>query len=124
MITTSEHTSTTPTETAARLWVVPRASLCETPEAYVIEAEMPGVGKDRVEVRYEEGQITLLGNRVKANETSWLHRESSGASYRRAFTVDARVDPARIDARMEQGVLRVSLPKVAAAKPRQIPVNG
>lgn len=92
-------------------------------DGYAIEAEMPGVAKDGVEVTFEDGKLTLVGRRRTAeNAAKAIYRESSRADFRRVFDLDQSVDASRITAAVDQGVLTVTLPRSEASKPRQIAV--
>ena len=108
----------------ARNYITPEVNVFETRDGYVVEAEMPGVNKEGVEVTLEDGELTIIGHRA-ASETKLetVYRESSDADYRRVFELDATVDTARVDARVEQGVLRVHLPKSERVKPRKVVVS-
>lgn len=91
---------------------------------YVLEAEMPGVAKDGVEVSVENGELTLLGRKSLPRESGTpLVREIRDADYRRVFELDPEIDTGRILARMEQGILRVTLPLAERVKPRTIQVG-
>jgi HSP20 family protein len=105
-------------------YVTPEVNIYETKEGYVIEAEMSGVNKDGLEITLEDHQISIVGrpkNEVVSGEA--LFRERHGADYRRVFDLDPAIDTARISARMNQGVLFLSLPKSEAVKPRKIVVS-
>lgn len=109
---------------AAPQYVAPDVNIYETKDGYVLEAEMPGVNKSGLEITLENHEISLVGrpaNEVVPGET--LFRERQGADYRRVFDLDPAIDTARISARMEQGVLYLSLPKSEAVKPRKIVVS-
>lgn len=104
--------------------VTPLANILETADGYVLEAEMPGVAKDGIEVLVENGQLTVIGHRSKGDPSRpVLYRESRGLDYWRVFELDASIDAAHIKARMDQGILRVTLPKSEAVKPRKIEVS-
>jgi len=104
--------------------VTPLANILETADGYVLEAEMPGVSKDGIEVSVENGQLTVVGHRPKADlQRPILYRESRGLDYWRVFELDASIDTAHIKARIDQGILRVTLPKAEAVKPRKIQVT-
>lgn len=106
--------------------LVPAVNIHETQDGYVLEAEMPGVSKDGVEVLIEGNGITVLGRRESTVPAGavWLHRESRPEGFRREFMLDSSIDRTRIQARMDQGVLTVRLPKAEAVRPRKIEVNG
>ena len=104
--------------------MTPPANILETKDGYVLEAEMPGVSKDGLEVTVENGELTILGRRaaveVKGCE---VYRESRRFDYRRSFELDPSIDTAKIVAKIDQGVLTLQLPKAEAVKPRKIAVN-
>ena len=103
---------------------VPLANIVETADGYLLQAEMPGVGRDGLEVTVENGELTILGRR-KAYESPGvlLHGESRPADYRRSFEIDPSIDSTRITAKIDQGVLSLHLPKAEAVKPRKISVT-
>ena len=104
---------------------VPRVDIHETKEAYVLEADMPGVKKEGLEILMEGDELTLVGHRETGNgQGDTLYRESYDGSFRRTFELDPRIDRAGVAARLTGGVLTVTLPKAAELKPRQIKVAG
>jgi HSP20 family protein len=107
-----------------REYIRPVVNIYETPEGYVLEAELPGVNKDGVSVQLEGNQLTVEGRRSAPAlpETELFYRESSAADFRRVFEVDPAIEGARISARMEQGILTLTLPKAEAARPRKIAI--
>ena len=111
-----------------RRYLRPRASITETTDGFTVQIEMPGVAQNGLEVTFENGDLTLVGHRTHAagagDGHEVLYRESNAADYRRTFEVDGTVDAARITARLDQGVLTLSLPKAEAAKPRRIEIGG
>jgi HSP20 family protein len=116
-------TQTAPLE-VERDYIRPTVNIYENQEGYVLEAELPGVNKDGVSVSLEGNLLTLEGrrNHTAMPESESLYRETRDADFRRVFEVDPTIDGERITARMEQGVLTLTLPKAEAAKPRQITV--
>jgi len=118
--------SCTPCETprqAAR-FVTPDVNIFEAENGWTLQAEMPGVSKDGLEVTLEGSELTLIGRRADANpEATPLWRESYRADYRRVFELDPTVDATRISAQMEQGILTLHLPKAERVKPRRIKVT-
>jgi HSP20 family protein len=104
-------------------YTTPLANIRETKDGYVLEAEMPGVAKDGLEVTVENGELVLVGHRATVTEPGRsVYRESRQADYRRAFELDPSIDSAKITARIEQGVLTLHLPKAESVKPRKIAV--
>lgn len=105
-------------------YVSPGVNIFETAEGYVLEAEMPGVGKEGLELTLEGGEITIVGHRKPFETTAQpLFRESRQADYRRVFELDQAIDTEKISATMEQGILTLSLPKSERVKPRRINVE-
>jgi HSP20 family protein len=119
-----ESQPVTPERPGQRQFVTPDVNIYEAKDGYVLEAEMPGVNKDGLEITLEGHEITITGrqtNEVVAGEA--LFRERHHADYRRVFALDPAIDTTRIAARMNQGVLHLSLPKSEAVKPRKIAVS-
>ncbi len=122
---TTTQQQTTDTSTAAVDYVTPEVNILETKDGYVLEAEMPGVNKDGLEITLDNNELTIVGRR--ANETivgEPLLRERTNATYRRVFELDPAIDSSRIVAKIEQGVLNLTLPKSEQVKPRKINVVG
>ena len=119
---------TAPAQAAAeeteREYIRPAVNIYETPETYVLEAELPGVNKDGVSVELEGNLLTLEGRRPAPvlPESGFFYRETSDADFRRVFQVDPAIETTKISARMEQGILTLTLPKADTAKPRKITV--
>jgi HSP20 family protein len=106
-------------------YLLPVVNIYETTDGYTLEADLPGVGKDGVEISTEANTLTILGHRERAeNAGEQLYRESAAAGYRRVFELDPAIDAARISAKMDHGVLTVTLPKSESVKPRKITVTG
>ena len=99
-------------------------NIFETKEGYTLEAEMPGVSKDGLEITLEGNEITITGHRHAAQLPGQvLLRESSPADYRRVFELDPAIDTTKVAARMDQGLLTLTLPKSERVKPRRITVD-
>lgn len=106
------------------VYLNPRINLHQDGEGFTLEAEMPGVGKDGVDIVVEDGRLVLTGRRQTGSSAGGsLHSERRVGDYRRAFDLDSSIDAERITARIEQGLLAVHLPKVETAKPRKIAVS-
>jgi len=99
-------------------------NIFETKDGYVLEAEMPGVRKDGLEITLENNEITIVGHRHHEPMTGEsLFRESRNLDYRRVFELDPAIDTSKISARMDQGILTLTLPKSERVKPRKISVD-
>jgi HSP20 family protein len=105
-------------------YVAPNVDVFETKDEYLLEADMPGVNKAGLEVLLEGNELTLTGRRQPASgEGTYLHRETVRHDFRRTFVLDPVIDAARISAQIDQGVLRVRLPKAEMVKPRRVAVT-
>jgi HSP20 family protein len=105
-------------------FVTPVANILETADGYILEAEMPGVAKDGLDVTVENGELIIIGRRAdKDLPGAPLYRESRPLDYRRVFDLDPSIDTSRIVAKMEQGILTLTLPKAEQVKPRRIQVT-
>ena len=111
-------------EQPGREFVSPEVDIYETVEGYVLRAEMPGVNKSGLEVTLDGNEVTITGHRDRPNLNAQpLFSESREYDYRRAFELDPAIDTARISAKMDQGVLTLTLPKSEKVKPRKITVD-
>src|SRR5512138_3600353 len=98
-------------------YVSPEVNIFENKDGYVLEAEMPGVTKDGLEITLEGNEITIVGHRHAEVVTGTpLFRERRLADYRRVFELDPAIDAAKIAAKMDQGVLTLTLPKSEQVK--------
>jgi HSP20 family protein len=105
-------------------YVAPEVNIFETSEGYVLEAEMPGVNKEGLEITLEGSEITIVGRRAgEMGHGEPLLRERQPADFRRVFELDPAIDTSRISAAMNQGVLTLNLPKSERVKPRKIPIS-
>jgi len=105
-------------------FVSPEVDIFETRDGYLLQAEMPGVSKEGLEITLEGTEITITGRRQRETMPGQpLFRESRETSYRRVFELDPAIDTAKISARMDQGVLTLTLPKSEKVKPRKITVD-
>ena len=104
----------------------PACDIYEDGEAVTLRFELAGVEPKDVDIRYENGVVTLRGERKleKEEKKDNYHRvEMSYGSFTRSFSLPAAVDPEKIRAESKHGVLTVTLPKKAEAKPRPITVK-
>lgn len=97
----------------------------ETDEAWGLTVHLPGVAKEGLELTAEEGLISIRGRRAWRSPEGWttLYRESADAPYELNLEHDNTVNADGIHAELKDGVLRVSLPKTEAVKPRKISVS-
>lgn len=105
--------------------VRPAYKVNETPDAYTVTVQLPGVAKDGLEITAEDGQVRLVGRRAWKTPEGWtsLYRETANTAYELVLTHDNAIDAEKIGAELRDGVLNVTLPKSEVAKPRKIAVN-
>jgi HSP20 family protein len=100
--------------------------ICEDADSLQIRMEVPGVKPEDVKISLEDNILTIRGEKRQQSENSAerVHRyERSYGSFERTFALPNSVDPEKISARYENGILTVTVPKSERARPREIPVN-
>ena len=104
---------------------VPSADIYETQDALTVILEMPGVEKSNVDVRVEDGVLSVLGklDLSKYQGLQPLYVEYNVGHYSRSFQLSSKVDQSKIAAELKDGVLALTLPKLEQAKPRTIEVG-
>jgi len=107
-----------------RDFVLPEANIVENKDTFFVTVEMPGVDKAGLELTLENNVLTIVGHRkdTPPNGTA-LFRESHAHDFRRVFELAPTIDGDKIQARIEQGVLSLELPKAEKVKPRKITVS-
>ena len=105
--------------------VKPAYEIKETPEAFGVTIYLPGVSKDGLDLTADEGQLRIVGRHAWKQPEGWtaLYRETVDAPFELVLTHDNAIDAEKIAAELRDGVLRASLPKHAALKPRKILVS-
>ncbi len=103
----------------------PKSDIWETESGYKIEVEMPGVASTGVDVKLEDGVLSIIGQ-VQPDasvEFDQVHTEYEVGSYERQFKVSDAIDDEKIVASIKNGVLELELPKRESAKPKRIAIN-
>jgi HSP20 family protein len=111
-------------ELAASTWA-PAVDIYETENELIMTAEVPGIEEKDIEIKIEDNTLSLRGERKFEKETKEenYHRiERSYGSFYRAFTLPNSIDPDRIQAEHENGVLKISMPKRQELKPRKVKI--
>jgi HSP20 family protein len=108
----------------AEQFITPPASVTEVADGYMLEIEMPGVRKDGLDISFENNELTVIGRRsLPALEGTLIHRESRPENFRRVFELDPSIDAEKISAKIDQGLVTLTLPKAEHVKPRKIAVS-
>ncbi len=103
---------------------VPRFDIVGTDDELVLYGDLPGVTKENLDVRFENGELTIEGNvRSRHAAHEFVYGEYGIGDFHRGFTISESIDAEKISAELSNGVLTLHLPKVAAAKPRKITVK-
>jgi HSP20 family protein len=112
-------------DAAMGIWS-PAVDLFEKNDHLVIKAELPGIEKKDISVHMKDGVLTLKGERKHENEVqdgNFYRREMSYGKFQRSFRLPGDVDPEKITAQFENGLLTIEVPKPEQHKPKQIAVN-
>ena len=104
----------------------PALNSWEDGDAGYIEAELPGLGMDDVEVLVSGNDVTINGRRkIEAPEgATWHRRERSHGEFSRTLTLPWAIDADKVEAKFRDGVLTVTLPKSESNKPKRVTVQG
>ena len=104
----------------------PAVDIYETEHELVVKADLPDIQPAELDIRVENNILTIRGERKfekKVNENNYLRVERTYGSFRRSFSLANTVNSEAIKAEYQDGVLTLSVPKRAEAKPKQIKVN-
>jgi HSP20 family molecular chaperone IbpA len=103
--------------------VTPAVDIYQNADELLLVADLPGVSKDGLEIHYERGHISIKGRPAPAADAGkLLYGARERPTYARSFAIPGTIDVTRIAAELDAGVLRLRLPKMDQAKPRQIPI--
>lgn len=108
-----------------RPWTPP-VDIVENENELVLTADVPGVKMDDIDIKLEDGTLTISGNRefvCEKKEGGYHRMERAYGKFQRAFSLPESVDAEKVAAAYDNGVLRVTLPKKEIAKPRSIKVS-
>ena len=105
-------------------YATPLADVESNKQGYTIHAEMPGVNKSGLEITVENGELTIVGHRhLEEFSGEPVYREIRNNDFRRVYELDPAIDTTGITARIDDGVLTLTLPKAESVKPRKITVD-
>jgi HSP20 family protein len=107
--------------------ISPRLNVSETDKAFEVQAELPGVKKEDVKVAIENQRVTIEGETKRENEQrqgeNILYSERSASKFVRSFMLPVEVDDGSAEARMENGVLTLTLPKKQGSEAKRITIQ-
>lgn len=105
--------------------VVPPVDVFEDEAGIILLADLPGVSRERLGVRVDGDNLLIEGTAEVAGpgDMDIVYGEAQVPAFRREFTLSRELDASRIEAQLKDGVLRLSIPKAEAAKPRRIEVR-
>lgn len=101
----------------------PPTDVLERDDLLELHIDLPGVPADQIELKYEDGTLSVRAMREDANGKGLLHREFGAAQFRRAFTVPDGYDPEKIEASLDNGVLTLTLARAENLRPRRIAIS-
>jgi HSP20 family protein len=120
-IATSDRRQEVSARQSSQFYITPLVDVRSTPESIVLRAEMAGVDKTGVDITVEDGNLVLVGHRLPLNVSGdAIYVERRPVDYRRVYELDPSIDTDKITARVENGILTVTLPKAERVKPRKI----
>jgi HSP20 family protein len=124
-ITVKQESDVREEETRPGRTYVPNVEIRETEEALWLWADMPGVAQSSVDVRLENGVLSIEGE-VQMDEYKDLapaYTEYNVGNFRRTFRLSTAIDAEHIEAKMNGGVLELRLPKAEEVRPQRIPIS-
>jgi HSP20 family protein len=104
----------------------PAVDIYETDEAYAVEADLPGIDPKNIDVSVEDGVLNLRGERKlekEVKEENYHRVERAYGMFSRSIRLPADVDAENVKASYDNGLLKITVPKTAEAKPKSIPVT-
>jgi len=108
-----------------RAWVPP-VDIQENGDAYLFHAELPGMSKEDIHITLENSVLRLSGERKfekDAKKENYHRVERTYGTFTRTFTLPTQVDPEKVQAAFENGILTITVPKAEQAKPRRIAIS-
>lgn len=103
---------------------MPAVDLCETSDAFLLTAELPGLTRDQIHIDVHDGRLTLQGRRDARVRCEQYHQVERGhGEFSRTFALPPTIDPDGITADLRDGVLTVKVPKSAEHTPRRVSVS-
>lgn len=111
--------------TETRRVLTPRANVIENAKVYTVQVELPGVVREELEITFAKNVLNIQGKPTLTRDKGYkqVYREYLEGTYQRRFVLSDGIDPNGIEARLDNGVLEITLAKIAEEIPRQIPLS-
>lgn len=109
--------------TRGRPVIAPPVDIYENADEYLVLADLPGTRTEDVQIRFEDGELTIHAARPDLGAGEVIGNEMPSADFFRRFQIPESVDVQKIDAKLQAGVLHLTLPKVSHVRPRKIAVK-
>lgn len=106
-------------------WIAPIVDIHETEDDYFLIALMPGVSKENVKIKLEDGSLIIMGriDYQSIINRKYILKEIESRNFYRRFKISDSIDESKIDAKIENGILNVQLPKHERVKPKTIEIK-
>ena len=104
----------------------PAADMLEDEDELIVRMELPGMKKENLSISLRENRLTVKGERKEEEEKkgrTYHRKEFYYGTFERTFTLPVSVDPDKVSATYENGILEIKLPKAEAVKPKEIPIK-
>lgn len=122
-MTQQDRETDTPSAAERVNYQLPAVNIYETQDGYTLEADVPGVTRESLEIYLDRNELTLLGRRATLRPETVHYRESAAADFRRVFELAHEINTDAITAKVENGVLTLHLARREETKPRKIAVT-
>ena len=112
-------------DTEEAVWA-PRVDLAENDHAYLVQLDVPGMNTEDLEVNFQDGSLSISGDRKKeeaSEEAGYVRVERRFGRFYRSFDLPKTVDASKIEAKYENGVLSIRIPKAEESKPRTVSIQ-
>ena len=110
---------------AGRRWI-PAMDLAENEHDFVLRVDLPGLSEDDVNIELEDNVLTISGQRKAEHEErkeGYYRVERTFGRFSRSLTLPEGIDPEKVDAHFDRGVLEVTIPKPEQRKPRKVTIS-
>jgi HSP20 family protein len=105
---------------------MPACDVEESDQGYLMSFDLPGVKKEDVKIELQENQVTVSGERKqekKVESKGRVSQERYYGSFCRSFTLPSSVEPSKVEASYDNGVLHIAIPKIHVSASKQIPIK-